>query len=309
MKKSRSIYTAISAIFFTFIIVFSFTSASLAASDLKVGICADLPPYNYLDGQGNPAGMNKEIMDIIASRQGYSVDYIVCERASDAIAALQNHDVDIVIGVFPSDIPQESDFQFSNTISSASVCMMVNNNNLEDILYSVDGGYRYGIAFELGTISYTQLSNFPVIHLTAYATQSQVYDALKSNRVEAAVGIKDSLNYALERDGIRDSFTMVSSNIEYVEYKLLVRGSDRALLREVNDRIGKLWNDGEYNAIINKWVVDPDKERMQGRIQNLLWIIACVIGIASIVILMFYYFNSKILNKFSPRYKTISARF
>lgn len=93
-----------------------------ADNPLKVAICADLPLLHYEDEAGILSGMHIDMLDYIAAQEGYKIEYTVFKRTSEAIDALENRKVDLVLGAFPIDVPKGMDVQFTEALSSASVC-------------------------------------------------------------------------------------------------------------------------------------------------------------------------------------------
>lgn len=272
-----------------------FLSFPIAADNsLKVAVCADLPLFHYVDEAGILSGMHIDMLDYIAAQEGCEIEYIAFNRTSEAIDALENRKADLVLGAFPIDVPKGMDVQFTEALSSASVCMLAANKDLEEVLYSGDGYERFRIAFELGTVSYAQLSRFSTLYTTTYGAQKQLYDALLKGKVEAVVCVKDSMLYLLEQSGVRENYTITTTDIDFVEYRLLLRNSDRALIASLNDAIGRLRASTTYEQLRAHWMIDLDKQDMQQRIRNLLWCIGSVVGIAGIIICGFYYMNSRL---------------
>ena len=265
-----------------------------AYDSLKVAVCADLPLFHYIDEQGTVTGMHIDILEFIAKNKGFQLEYMVYDRVSAAIQALTNAEVDIVLGALQTDIAGTEKVSFTESLSSASICMISNRQNQEKVLYDGYGNAQYRIAFELGSVSYSQMSRFDTKYITACGSQQQLYGILTKNQAEAVVGIKDSLMFLLEQSGIRDDYVITTSHIDYVDYKLLVREQDRALLSALNDAISNLRTTSSYNTIQNKWLVDLDKQDMQIRIRKLLWGSGAVLGIAVIIIGGFYYMNTRL---------------
>ena len=75
---------------------------------------------------------------------------MVFERTMDAVDALVAGEVDAVLGALPGDIGvYKEELKLTPEISSASTCMVVNNEKLDRVLYPEENRSRYIAAFEL----------------------------------------------------------------------------------------------------------------------------------------------------------------
>ena len=76
----------------------------LAAQTLRVGVCADAPPYHFQDDNGRPTGMHMDFLNYIGYLKGYQMEYILFDRVTDAVVALEKGGVDMVLGALPDDV-------------------------------------------------------------------------------------------------------------------------------------------------------------------------------------------------------------
>lgn len=265
-----------------------------AANDLRVGVCADTPPFHFEEEGDRLTGLHIDLVDHIARAKNYAPQYQVFDRISGAVEALERGEVDVVLGALPSDVINNPNVRFTNSISSASVCMLAPNHKLEDVMYSQEEGRRYSVAFELGTITFSHLSQFYMVQSTVMGSQEQLYDALTAGRVDSVVCVKDSMLHILERDGIRDNYTIISEEITNVEYMLLVRTADRALYSILNDAIARLRTSNAYTQILDRWMVDLDLQDMQGRVRMLAVGALVVTLAAGIIIVNIRYINKRL---------------
>ena len=177
-----------------------------ASMDIRIGIKCKCPPYQFLDQEGSPTGLHIEIMDIIAKKQHFSVTYVVYETSADAEQALRDHEIDAVLGVL-SDQPRPSDMSVTESISSGTIAMISDQTAAQRILEEPSGVYRFDLAFELGTVSFSQINQLHSKHTIVAGDQLQLFDHLANQEVDAVVGIKESILYqsqhsSLPRDGL-----------------------------------------------------------------------------------------------------------
>lgn len=69
--------------------------ATLAGEPLRVGVTGDIPPVDYVDEAGNPAGYNVNLMQQIAAVLGRPVEFTQVNKGA-AITALMTNRIDIL---------------------------------------------------------------------------------------------------------------------------------------------------------------------------------------------------------------------
>jgi NADPH-dependent 2,4-dienoyl-CoA reductase/sulfur reductase-like enzyme/rubredoxin len=131
---------------------------------------------------------------------------------SEAIEQGKAAGINAVLGVASKNY---SDPMLSRThdISSADLCMVVRNEDVNRILNPDQDSRVLSVAFELGTISFSQLPPMNTGNNLVMGNQRQLYDALKSRSVNAVIGVKESIIYMLEEDGTSDPYTIVHNYI------------------------------------------------------------------------------------------------
>ncbi len=294
MKKRNFLHrAAILAVSFAALFL-SLHTPSAALTEVKVAVCADLPPLHYIDETGELTGMHIEILNILAKNRDLTFEYVIYDRLTDAVAALENGDVRIVLGALPGDVANNTKVTFTSSLSSSSVCMIVPLDQTERVIYRGSAPSPYRLGFELGSVSLNQISRLPSATMVPVGSQQQLYRQLISGQADAVVCVKDSMLYMLEKAGIRSAYSVAVSQITEVDYMLLMRESDRLLHSRLNDDIGDLRASNQYNDILSKWLIDLDKQDMQTRIRLLLWGLAIFGVIAGVIIATFYYMNARL---------------
>ena len=132
----------------------------LALQSLQVGVCPDTPPYQFQDDNGRLTGMHIDFLNYIGYLKGYQMDYVSFQRVSDAVTALEKGEIDVVLGALPGDVLNNGRVQFTDPLSSSSVCMVVPKEMEAEISGSRNKVSRFSSAFELGTITFSHLSQF-----------------------------------------------------------------------------------------------------------------------------------------------------
>jgi ABC-type amino acid transport substrate-binding protein len=256
----------------------------LAAQTLRVGVCADAPPYHFQDDNGRPTGMHMDFLNHIGYLKGYQMEYILFSRVTDAVVALEKGGVDMVLGALPDDVLNNSLVRFTDALSASPVCMITSVEREKILTGRISGMQPFSVAYELGTATLSQLSRFQMNHTSVVGSQQQVCGVLLANLSDTVVGIKQSLLYMLEEAGIRDRYVVLVDDIGEVEYRLLVRASDRALYGILNDAILTLRTSGAYSEMQAAWMVDLELQDIQGRMRIIVYSALVIFAVAGVII-------------------------
>ncbi len=305
MKTIRQL-AAVSMIFLIVLTVLQIRPR--AVQSLRVGVCPDAPPYQFQDDNGRLTGMHIDFLNYIGYLKGYQMDYVSFQRVSDAVTSLEKGEIDVVLGALPGDVLNNSRVQFTDPLSSSSVCMVVPKAMEAEISGSRNKVSRFNSAFELGTITFSHLSQFWMSQNKVVGSQRQLYDTLLEGQVDAVVCIEDSMLYMLESEGVRDDFSVIHEGIADVEHMLLVRSADRTLRGILDDAIVSLRTSGSYGQIVNQWMVDLDLQDMQGRMRVLIYGALLILVVAGIIIINGRYLNRRLKQLVSEQTRELNQK-
>ena len=101
--------------------------ATEGAQTIKVGVTGDLPPLDFVNTDGTPAGFNTALLAEIAKRLGRNVEFVQVETGNRA-AALTSKQIDIIFWVivpdgkeFPADIDKPEEAELSKPYFKDSI--------------------------------------------------------------------------------------------------------------------------------------------------------------------------------------------
>lgn len=306
MKKQ--INKTIILLFLSIILSAFYTIESEATrTSIKVAVNHNFPPFQYLNDEGENVGLHIDIMNEIAKTENLIVDYIGFNETNKSIEALENGIVDVVLGIVSKNYT-DSMLSRTNDISSASLSMLVGNENVNRVLYPEQDIRKYSVAFELGTISFSQLSQLNTGNNLVMGNQKQLYDALVNKNVDAVIGVKESLIHMLRENGTNDSYTIVHNYISSVSYSMLTRRNDRVLYNSINRGIGEILASGRYEQMLDKWITNIELEAALQMRTMLLSYIAIFVGIALFIISIIGYMNYKLKKNVEEKTAEISLR-
>ena len=92
------------------------TEAGLRGASFRVAVLRDFPPLYMVDRQGRPTGFAVELLETLAAKAGFSVDYVVSENWGTAVQLVRDGKADFVPGYGISD-HRLAEFVFSSTFA------------------------------------------------------------------------------------------------------------------------------------------------------------------------------------------------
>lgn len=257
-------------------------NAEAARTSIKVGVNYNLPPFQFLDKDGNISGLHIDIMNDIAEREDLIIEYVPFNESIKAAEALKEGTIDVILGV-PAHNNPGIGFRITNNITSSTLCMLVHNEDIGKVVQTGKASQRYTAAFELNTLNLSQLSQMNSMSIVIMGNQVQLYNALKRGTVDAVIGVKDSMIYMLNQNDGNNKFTIVHNYIESINYSILVRENDRALYNSLNRGINRLRASDTYERLLSRWISDAELEAARELSKKMLiFVIASVVAIVVI---------------------------
>lgn len=250
----------------------------------RVAVETGMPPFQYVNENGDVSGMHIDMMDAIAQIAGLRIEYVLYDRMSGAISDLQDGSVDMVLGALRTDVMNGRELVFTDTVTTSSICMVVDQRVIQSAL---PANYLYSTAFEYGTISFSRVSQLPVRDRNVMSNQVQLYNALTSGQVDSVIAVRESIQFLLEKNGISDRYEVLRNYLASTDNAILTRASDRALYAQLNEAIGRLRAGTQYEDILNRWIVDRELERANIRFRRVLTGIA-IVAVAGAVVMIFF---------------------
>ncbi len=230
--------------------------AEALTTTVRVGYCGQIPPYQYADGSGKPQGFHVDVLEYIAEDEDLLLEYTEFDTTSSAMDALQEGNLDIVLGVVDNKFPGY-DVRYSNPLSSTNLCLTATAEFAE--LYDSDkkGGFR--IAAEYRLIDYTHLANLTTGNILIEQNQMSSIKKLVNGQVEMMVGVKDCLLWYFQEHDIDDNYVILNNYLASADFTVAVRAGDRHLYDVINSSLVSLRTSGEYESLYNSWLAHDEK--------------------------------------------------
>lgn len=219
---------------------------------LRVGFTSEMPPFQFVEEE-KAVGMHIDILDAIAAKRDYSLEYIPFHTNTECYDALASGQIDLILGVVEQSHLDDSAFLHTDPISSSQLCLIVEKDAEEIRTQKIETAI-----FSFDTMRPTMLSNLGVHQYISVGTQQEVYLQQQTHPGSAMIGIKDSLIYILKTEGVDSGYTIRNNYLGSLEFILLMRGSDRDLRRAMNEGIAQFKASSKYDDICNRWLQYSD---------------------------------------------------
>jgi len=227
-----------------------------AGRKIVVGGDRDYPPYEFLDKNGQPAGYNVDLTRAIAKVMGMEVEFRLGSW-SEMRAALKSGRVDVLQGMSWSGERSSAEVEFSLPHAVVNHAVFARHdsplvNSLAEMAGKTVAVHRAGIMHDYlvktGFKGRLKLTDTPADALRLVAAGSADY---------AVVAIVPGM-YLIRELKLNNLLPVVRS-VGTWRYCYAVKKGNDELLSRFNEGLSILKNNGEYQAIHNRWlgVLEP----------------------------------------------------
>ena len=295
-----------------FIVLFAFlpfigTVEAAGYKDIRVGVSGHMQPLLFIDSDGVPQGVYVDIMNELARIGDLNVEYVIYDRQIQAVEALDKGEVDAVLGSIESDAANYPALRLSSEIYLASVCLVTEKDKSEFILEH-PSMYGFRTAYEMGTASYSQVSQIRANPIIIMSTQESLFNALEKGDVDMIIAVRDCVQYYLDSEQLSDQYVIALNYMSSASYSILLRRNDHLRVNSINGCINQLRSSSDYDRILDKWIVDTDLVHAQKRIQNLTNILRLVFGAAVILTVSVLTFNRQLRRMVDEKTKELKEK-
>lgn len=265
-----------------FILIFSEVKVNGINTMLKVAFEPNLPPYQFEDN-GEYVGFHIDLLNNIAERNKFIIEYMPMESESDCLDALGNGEVDIVLGVKNNNLKFKD--QMTESISQSSIVMIASNENVGRIKNDISMSSITAV-IENESIGYSYMRKMGSLRSVIVSNQTRAFEMLTTKKVDALVGVRNSILYQMEKSHLEDSYTIISNYMVPIEYTMLVKNGDKDLLKKLNDSLQQIRISGNYEKLYDKWI-NEDKNEVKEIIKKII-VIATIASTVVVSIIIIY---------------------
>ena len=228
-------------------LVFALPTLALADT-LIMGSNCSFPPFEYIDEQGNAAGFDVEIANLIAEKLGLEL-YVEDMNFDGLLLALDNGEVDLVIAAMTITEKRQEMVNFSTPYFNAQQVVVVQKGyegiqsyeDIQDKAVSVQDGTT-------GFLMATEDLGIPADKVVAFKTANDAVAELKLGRVDCM--ILDSAPAQVFVAQNDDLMILEGIDTPTEEYGIAIKKDNEDLLAAVNELLAEIMENGVYDALI-----------------------------------------------------------
>lgn len=216
---------------------------------IVIGGDRNLPPYEFIDEDGEYRGFNIDLMRALSIEIGREVKLIPMDWV-DAHVALQNGEIDAIQGMnFNENRKEIYDFSQEYLRNSLITFVLKDNtyiSNIKDLK-----GRRVGVL--RNDSSPYALAEVGEIELVFFSDLDKAFDEVLLGKIDAVVCNKLTGLYIIQKNRTVDRIKIVGDEINITPYGMAFKKGNEELIETFNKGLDKLKRDGTYKKIIEKW--------------------------------------------------------
>jgi len=255
----------------------------------RVAFSAYLPPYHFIDENGEYAGLHIDILNWIAKKKKMDLAYLAYETDGECLRALRNGEADIMLGYKTGD-SAAGDLQYTAEMTSSYLCLAAPNDVAAQLINTNDYNFLSAV-IEYGLAASSSLARLGIRSYLAKGNQMQVLEELIDGKADLALAVHDSSRYILKNMNLQNRYSIVRKYISPVSHAMLLRNEDWDLFNALDSGLTELRATGQYDVIYRKWIPENEAELAQHMNEKITRIILIFISIICLIFVFFYVLN------------------
>lgn len=240
---------------FCFLGALIFSPVVASAQVYRVAGDSDFPPYEYVDADGNFKGFNVDLLKAVSLVTGMEFEFLPM-KWENAFASIHRGEADLIQGMKESEERRHL-FLFSESLLTNSQSIFVLDQNTAIRNESDLKGKT--IALNKEDIIYREISTIEGVVIAEYDSLGEALRALLQGDVDALIGNTLTVNYLSKEKNVIDLVKIIGRSMNEQKYSIAVHRDNPELLKQLNEGILEIQNNGMYDALYRKWFGTPIK--------------------------------------------------
>lgn len=219
---------------------------------------ADYAPFMNLDNNGDPTGIDVEIITEAFNRVGYDVEFVTIHW-EDKEKLLESGEVDCVSGGFTIE-GREDSYLWTKPYMHSNQVVVVNSSSSIQTLSDLDGkiiAVQSSSSAENALLNHTNPHISTNIQVFSFENNSLPFAALGCNYVDALIADEPAVIQYMKN--YSTTFTILDEPaIEATVGTAFAKNGDAELCQKVNDALDEMYKDGTLAQIIDKYLDNAD---------------------------------------------------
>lgn len=224
---------------------------------ITIGFDNTFVPMGYEDKSGKNVGFDIDLANSVFKEYGIKVKWQAINWDLKE-TELENGNIDMIWNGYSITKERQEKVAFTNPyMKNEQVLVSKKSKNITDFKAMKDkvlGAQSGSSGYEAFTANPKVLKDFVKDgDATQYETFTQALIDLKNDRIDGLLIDRVYANYYLKEEGNIDQYNIVTGDFKGEDFAVGARKTDKTLVKKVNGAFKKLYKDGKFQDISNKW--------------------------------------------------------
>ena len=216
---------------------------------ITIATSPDYPPFEFIDDNGEVAGLDIDLINAIAAEMGVTVE-IVQMGFDSIIGAVKAGQVDIGVSGFTVTEERKESVDFTATYFTGGQVIIAKQPGMETGIRGAADLNGKVVGAQLGTTGEEAANAIEGAEVRPYEDFLVAIQDLKSGNIDAVVG---DILVAQGVVGKNLDLGIVGDPLNAEETAIIVAKGNEDLVAALNEAIAKVKENGKYDEIVSKW--------------------------------------------------------
>ncbi|WP_288622890.1 amino acid ABC transporter substrate-binding protein [uncultured Streptococcus sp.] len=225
--------------------------------EITIGFDNTFVPMGYEDEDGSNVGFDIDLANAVFKEYGITVKWQSINWDMKEIE-LNNGTIDLIWNGYSITDERAEKILFTNPYMVNEQVLVTKKSSGITIFADMKDKV---LGAQSGSSGYDAFTSHPEVlkdivsggDATQYETFTQALIDLKNDRIDGLLIDKVYANYYLEQEGELDNYNIISSEFDGEDFAVGARKADKTLVKKINQAFKKLYQDGTFQEISNKW--------------------------------------------------------
>ena len=249
-KKLLTLFLSVMSVFFVF-------GAKVSAETISVVSDTAYAPFEFKDSDQTYKGIDVDIINEVAKRKNWDVNQTF-PGFDAAVNAVQSGQADSLMAGTTVTDERKKVFTFSDTYYDTSIVIYTRSSDKVSDYKQLKGktvGVKNGTASQTWLDKNASKYGFTV---KTFDTSDLMNNSLDSGSVDAAMDDTPVVKYAIGQ-GKDYAINIKPESIGSFAFAVKKGGKHENLIKDFNEALKEMKEDGTYDKIMNKWLGDSSK--------------------------------------------------
>ena len=227
---------------------------------LRIGADIDYRPYSFLDFEGQPAGFDIEVLELLGERLGLETEFYL-DSWDQVLARLEDNRVDVVVGALFT-VSRSDHFIFTEPYNTDTISVFVHRDSSIDTLRQLEG--RIAAVLQGDAIPETVLSaNGINSERMTYPTFTEALRGVSRGEADYCL-IPHAVGIELSEVADIDNLRVAGPPVYAIQYRLALHRSQGGFRDQINRELDALIDTPEYEELQARWLRHERQELSLG---------------------------------------------